>query len=59
VLGARLPAREALAAAHGTIVAAGDYEIFVMCAQDGLKIGLTVSSRHWQASARGYNTSRP
>ena len=36
-------AREALEAAHTTAVAAGDGEIFVVCAQDELKICLTVS----------------
>jgi len=36
-------ATEALIAAHKTIVAAGDCEVFVVCAQDLLKVGLTVS----------------
>ena len=35
-------AAEALAAAHQQIIAASEYEIFVICAQDQLKIDLTV-----------------
>ena len=54
-------APQALAAAHSDIVAANEYEIFVVCAQDQLKIELTVELHDrpvtsdmeaWDGSAR-------